>query len=118
MRRLFKLLVFLVIVYLVYKWAKQMLAPARMSSDAIPEQDVEPYDEAPLGGEVSADLLEILVCPEDKGKLELVEDGKFLLNPRNGYRYPIRAGVPVMLIDEGRKHRETDETDDSQPAGE
>ncbi|MCB0043865.1 MAG: Trm112 family protein [Caldilineaceae bacterium] len=54
---------------------------------------------------MSDDLLRILVCPEDKGPLELVDDGKFLLNPRNGYRYPIRNGIPVMLIEEGKKYR-------------
>ena len=107
MRRLIKILLFLAIAYLVVKYARKLLEPADMSAANIPEQDVEPYDEAPLGGEVSPDLLEILVCPEDKGSLELVDEGRFLLNPRNGYRYPIRSGVPVMLIDEGRKYRES-----------
>ena len=32
-----------------------------------------------------------------------MDDRKFLLNPRNGYRYPIRNGIPVMLIEEGKK---------------
>jgi uncharacterized protein YbaR (Trm112 family) len=59
-----------------------------------------------LGGEISQELLKILVCPEDKGPLELVEGGKFLHNPRNGYKYPIRNGIPVMLIEEGKKHRD------------
>ncbi len=63
-------------------------------------------DESQLGGEVSPDLLQILVCPLDKGPLTLSADGKWLINPRNGYRYPIRDGIPVMLIDEGRKHRD------------
>lgn len=63
-------------------------------------------DESQLGGEVSPDLLRILVCPLDKGPLTLSADGKWLINPRNGYRYPIRDGIPVMLIDEGRKHRD------------
>ncbi|MBA3531746.1 MAG: Trm112 family protein [Ardenticatenales bacterium] len=62
-------------------------------------------DPAPLGGTVSPELLEILVCPEDKGPLELVETGKYLLNPRNGYRYPIRDGIPIMLIEEGKSNR-------------
>ena len=35
-----------------------------------------------------------------------MDDGKFLLNPRNGYKYPIRNGIPVMLIEEGKKHRD------------
>jgi uncharacterized protein len=60
---------------------------------------------APLGGSISPELLEILVCPEDKGPLELVEDGKYLLNPRTGYRYPIRGGIPIMLIEEGKANR-------------
>ena len=63
-------------------------------------------DDAPLGGAISDELLKILVCPEDKGPLELVDDGKFLLNPRNGYKYPIRNGIPVMLIEEGKKYQD------------
>lgn len=72
----------------------------------LPDTPITPLEETPLGGEVSAQLLEILVDPEDKGKLELIEGGKFLLNPRNGYRYPIRGGIPVMLIEEGKKHQD------------
>ncbi len=106
MRKLAKLLVFLLIVYLVVKAARKLLTPADVGSGTLPDQETDPYDEAPLGGEISPDLLDILVCPDDKGPLELVEEGKFLLNPRKGYRYPIRAGVPVMLIDEGRKYME------------
>ena len=64
------------------------------------------FDESELGGTVSPELLSILVCPEDKGPLTLSADGKWLINPRNGYRYPIRRGIPVMLIEEGRKNRD------------
>jgi uncharacterized protein YbaR (Trm112 family) len=67
---------------------------------------VKSLDEAPLGGKISDELLKILVCPEDKGPLQLVEEGKFLFNPRNGYKYPIRNGIPVMLIEEGKKYRD------------
>jgi uncharacterized protein YbaR (Trm112 family) len=62
-------------------------------------------DDGKLGGEVSPDLLDILVCPLDKGPLDLV-DGKWLVNPRNGYRYPIVEGIPVMLIEVGEKYRD------------
>ncbi len=72
----------------------------------IPAQPLRSLDDAPLGGAISPELLKILVCPEDKGPLELVDDGKFLLNPRNGYKYPIRNGIPVMLIEEGKKYRD------------
>lgn len=76
------------------------------NSGVLPVEPVKSLDDAPLGGQVSEELLKILVCPEDKGPLELVDDGKFLLNPRNGYKYPIRNGIPVMLIEEGKKFQD------------
>jgi uncharacterized protein YbaR (Trm112 family) len=45
-------------------------------------------------------LLEILACPEDKGPLLYFPDESALYNPRLRRRYPIRDGIPVMLIDE------------------
>jgi len=78
-------------------------APAQEDAGAPAAHD---FDESELGGSVSQELLSILVCPEDKGPLNLADDGKWLINPRNGYRYPIRNGIPVMLIDEGRKYRD------------
>jgi uncharacterized protein len=77
------------------------------NSGVLPIEPVKSLDDAPLGGKISDELLKILVCPEDKGPLELVDDGKFLLNPRNGYKYPIRNGIPVMLIEEGKKFQDT-----------
>jgi uncharacterized protein YbaR (Trm112 family) len=44
-------------------------------------------------------LLSILVCPEDRGPLLLVDD-EFLYNPRLRRAYRIQDGVPVLLIDE------------------
>jgi uncharacterized protein YbaR (Trm112 family) len=113
MKRLFKTLFSLVVLaafaagvaYLV----KRFLFPENgtvATSGVLPSQPVKSLDDAPLGGKISEELLKILVCPEDKGPLELVDDGKFLLNPRNGYRYPIRNGIPVMLIEEGKKYRD------------
>ena len=45
-------------------------------------------------------LLEILACPEDKGRLLYFADEDTLYNPRFRRRYAIRDGIPVMLIDE------------------
>ena len=45
-------------------------------------------------------LLDILACPEDKGPLLYFEDEDGLYNPRLNRRYPIRNGIPVMLLDE------------------
>jgi len=45
-------------------------------------------------------LLAILACPDDKGPLLYFEDEDSLYNPRRKRRYPIRNGIPVMLLDE------------------
>lgn len=58
---------------------------------------------------ISKELLEILACPADKGPLELMTDAEgreWLVNRRNGYRYPIEDGIPIMLIEEGEKNRD------------
>jgi len=65
---------------------------------------------------ISADLLEILRDPKaiqegskygsDPGQLELVRNS-WLVSRDTGYKYPIRDGIPVMLIEEGEKWRDT-----------
>jgi uncharacterized protein YbaR (Trm112 family) len=45
-------------------------------------------------------LLEILACPDDKGPLLYFADEDSLYNPRLKRRYPVRDGIPVMLVDE------------------
>lgn len=45
-------------------------------------------------------LLEILACPQDKGPLLYFPSENLLYNPRLRRTYPIRDGIPVMLIDE------------------
>lgn len=50
-------------------------------------------------------LLEILVCPADRGPLLLVD--QVLYNPRLRRAYRIEDGIPVLLIDEA-----TDVSDD------
>ncbi|WP_353360475.1 Trm112 family protein [Mycobacterium sp.] len=44
-------------------------------------------------------MLSILVCPEDRGPLLLVDD-EFLYNPRLRRAYRIEDGIPVLLVDE------------------
>jgi uncharacterized protein YbaR (Trm112 family) len=106
---IFRLAIFLGALALIAYVAKKLTgAPEGQSlnSGVLPVEPVKSLDDAPLGGQISDELLKILVCPEDKGPLELVDDGKFLLNPRNGYKYPIRNGIPVMLIEEGKKFQD------------
>jgi uncharacterized protein YbaR (Trm112 family) len=113
MKGLFRFLFWVALIAGAIYLVRKMLAPAQnefatagSGSGVLPKEPVKSLDEAPLGGEISPELLKILVCPEDKGPLQLVDDGKFLLNPRNGYKYPIRNGIPVMLIEEGKKYRD------------
>jgi len=65
-----------------------------------------------LGGDrrgISPELLEILADPGDKGPVDLVTDAdgkEWLVNRRNGYRYPVEDGIPIMLLEEGEKHKD------------
>ncbi|MBL8676195.1 MAG: Trm112 family protein [Alphaproteobacteria bacterium] len=47
-------------------------------------------------------LFEMLVCPLTKGPLIYDPKTKELISPRGKLAYPIRDGVPIMLIDEAR----------------
>jgi uncharacterized protein YbaR (Trm112 family) len=64
---------------------------------------------------INPDLLEILRCPlavqsdqygDDPGRLELVHNC-WLVCADSGLKYPIIDGIPVMLIDEGMKWKDT-----------
>jgi len=52
-------------------------------------------------------LLEILVCPMTKDPLRYDRERQELISPRAGLAYPIRDGIPIMLVDEARKLDET-----------
>jgi uncharacterized protein YbaR (Trm112 family) len=45
-------------------------------------------------------LLEILVCPKCRGPLEYREAEPALVCHACRLRYPVRDGIPIMLIDE------------------
>jgi uncharacterized protein YbaR (Trm112 family) len=47
-------------------------------------------------------LLEILVCPVTKGNLQMSRDKTELISRSARLAYPIRDGIPVMLVDEAR----------------
>ncbi|MBW4036325.1 MAG: Trm112 family protein [Proteobacteria bacterium] len=48
-------------------------------------------------------LLEVLVCPLTKGPLVYDRANGELISERAGLAFPIRDGIPIMLIDESRK---------------
>jgi uncharacterized protein len=49
---------------------------------------------------IDAELLKILVCPDSKAPLIQVGDWLYSTDPATRRRYPIRDGIPIMLIDE------------------
>ncbi|MBK9170478.1 MAG: Trm112 family protein [Bryobacterales bacterium] len=51
---------------------------------------------------ISQELLEILVCPACKEKLELLSGERGLKCTACRRVYPIRDEIPVMLIDEAK----------------
>lgn len=48
-------------------------------------------------------LLEILVCPLTKTRLRYDEAAQELVSDAAGLAYPIRDGVPIMLVEEARE---------------
>ena len=51
---------------------------------------------------VDPKLLEILVCPLTKGPLIYDEANSELISKQANLAYPIRDGIPIMLVDEAR----------------
>lgn len=48
-------------------------------------------------------LLRILVCPVTRGPLHYDEGAQELISEQAGLAFPIREGVPVMLLEEARR---------------
>ena len=53
--------------------------------------------------EVDPKLLEILVCPLSKTPLIYDKNANELISKSAGVAFPIRNGVPILLIDEARQ---------------
>jgi uncharacterized protein len=51
---------------------------------------------------VNPALLEVLVCPVTRTPLEWDEAARELVSDAAGLAYPVRDGVPVMLVEEAR----------------
>lgn len=48
-------------------------------------------------------MLEALICPQTNGRLEYDAAKQELVSKAAGLAYPIRNGIPIMLIDEARE---------------
>ncbi len=65
-------------------------------------------DDEPKGGPTTpppfdSALLDILVCPLTHGPLEWDPARSELISRKAGLAYPVRDGVPIMLVDEARR---------------
>ncbi len=52
---------------------------------------------------LSDNLLAILACPRCKGELRYPEDEASLICDACRLSYPVRDGIPVMLVDEAKR---------------
>jgi len=48
-------------------------------------------------------MLESLICPQTHALLRYDAQAQELISENAGLAYPIRNGIPVMLVDEARK---------------
>jgi len=69
----------------------------------MPESDVDPK------------LLEILVCPVTKATLRYDRQRQELVSLEAGLAYPIRDGIPIMLVDEARRLDDAEKARYAQP---
>jgi uncharacterized protein YbaR (Trm112 family) len=52
---------------------------------------------------VDQNLLQILACPQCKGKLDYKTSPETLTCPKCRLVYEVKEGIPVMLVDEAKK---------------
>ena len=64
------------------------------SSDEVPNREQN---------EVDPKLLDVLVCPLSKTPLIYDKKANELISKSSGLAFPIRNGVPILLIDEARQ---------------
>jgi uncharacterized protein len=69
----------------------------------MPETDIDPK------------LLEILVCPVTKASLRYDRQRQELISLEAGLAYPIRDGIPIMLVDEARRLDDAEKSRYGQP---
>lgn len=53
--------------------------------------------------EIDQELLEVLVCPLSKAELIYDKENNELICEESKLAYPIKNGIPIMIIEEARK---------------
>ncbi len=59
-------------------------------------------DRDPARPEFDRRMLEALICPQTHAVLEYDADRQELVSRNAGLAFPIRSGIPILLIDEAR----------------
>jgi len=54
------------------------------------------------GAVIDPKMLGVLVCPKTRGPLTFDSEANELISKKAKLAYPIREGVPIMLIEEAR----------------
>lgn len=67
---------------------------------------------APISS-VDPRLLEMLVCPLTKSALSYDHARQELISRQAGLAYPIRDGIPIMLVDEAREIADDEDIPDA-----
>ena len=52
---------------------------------------------------VDRKLIELLVCPACRGEIEYKDRRNLIICTACGLRYPVRDGIPIMLVDEATR---------------
>ena len=55
-----------------------------------------------IASEIDPKLLDLLVCPLSKGRLRYDREANELVSDAARLAYPIRDGIPIMLVSEAR----------------
>lgn len=58
--------------------------------------------------DIDKKLLEILVCPVTKAPLRYKSDSQELISDQAKLAFPIKDGIPVMLVEEAREIEDTE----------
>lgn len=62
-----------------------------------------PVTEDRRRGRLDPKLLELLVCPSTKGRLEYDAEAQELISRSAKLAYPIRDGIPILLVEAARE---------------
>lgn len=72
-------------------------------TDSAESGDAEaPEDATPQQPPIDRRMLEALICPQTHATLQYDAEAQELISKPAGLAFPIRGGIPILLIDEAR----------------